>query len=221
MCESRVTSLAGITFALLFFVAFALVVGEYPDYAAADREWTGWAEESDGANRVALVLVLLAGVAFLLFAGALRRALEDGPLATTALAGGVVGVIGLIVAIVLMAVGSMHGAGSDPTITQSVIEAATTGFLLASSGFCAHLLAVGLETLRTGAFARWSGFVALVGAGGFLLTFLTAMDPGADSPFGVGFPIGFLCLAIWTAAASVRLSGVAAPSSDRPLPSTH
>ena len=220
MRESRMTALAGITFALLFFAASALVVGEPPDYGAPDGEWTRWAEEADGANRVALVLVLLAGVAFLLFAGALRRALEGGSLATTALAGGVVGVIGLIVAIVLMGVGSMHGAESDPTVTQSVVEAATTGFLLASSGFCAHLLAVGLETLRTGAFARWSGFVALVGAGGFLVTFLTAVDPGTDSPFGVGFPIGFLCLAIWTAAASVRLSAVAAPSPARPLPST-
>jgi hypothetical protein len=207
------TGLAGIAFALLCVVAFALGVSEFPAYAAPDGEWTRWAEEGEASNRVALLLVLLAGVA-------LRHALEGGPLATTALAGGVVGVIGLIVAIVLISVGSMHGAESDPTITQSVVEAAATGFLLASSGFCAHLLAVGLETLRTGAFARWSGFMALVGAGSFLLTFLTAVDPAEDSPFGIGFPIGFLCLAIWTAAASLRLSAVAAPSPARPLPST-
>ena len=220
MRDARMTGLAGIAFALLCVVAFALGVSEFPAYAAPDGEWTRWAEEGEASNRVALLLVLLAGVAFLLFAGALRHALEGGPLATTALAGGVVGVIGLIVAIVLISVGSMHGAESDPTITQSVVEAAAAGFLLASSGFCAHLLAVGLETLRTGAFARWSGFMALVGAGSFLLTFLTAVDPAEDSPFGIGFPIGFLCLAIWTAAASLRLSAVAAPSPARPLPST-
>jgi hypothetical protein len=220
MGDSRMGALGGLVFALLFVAAFALVVGETPDYGAPDAEWTRWAEDSDANNRIALLAILLAGVAFLLFAGALRRALDDGPLTMTALAGGAVGVAGLVVAVVLLRAGSVHGAGSDATVTRSVVEAAAAGFLLASLGFCAHLLAVGLHTLRTGAFARWSGIVALVGAAAFLATFLTGVDSGDESPFGVGFPIGFLCLAIWTAAASLRLSVVAAPSPAPPLPST-
>lgn len=220
MRESRLPALAGIAFAMLFLAALFLLVGDLPEYGATDAEWTRWAEDSDAANRVSLLLMMLAGVAFLLFAGPLRRAQEGGTLATTALAGGVVGMSGMVVAAVLMRLAGVHGADSDPTITRSLVEAAAAGFLLASFGFCAHLLAIGLETLRTGAFARWSGIVALVGAGGFLLTFGTAVDASTESAFGLGYPLGFLCLVIWSIAAGLRLSAVATPSQGRRLPST-
>jgi hypothetical protein len=62
-------------------------------------------------------------------------------------------------------------------------------------GFAALLGAAGLLTLRTGAFARWTGIVALIGAVAFLITFLAVIDGlGEDSLFGFGFFPGVLAI---------------------------
>jgi hypothetical protein len=58
--------------------------------------------------------------------------------------------------------------------------------------------------LRTGVFARWTGFVALAGALSFLITFLTLIaGTGEDSVFGFGFFPGILALVIWSIATSM------------------
>jgi hypothetical protein len=65
-------------------------------------------------------------------------------------------------------------------------------------------MAAGLLTLRTGVFARWTGFVALIGALSFLFAFLTLLAGlGEDSVFGFGFFPGVLALVIWSIAASI------------------
>jgi hypothetical protein len=57
-------------------------------------------------------------------------------------------------------------------------------------------------------FARWTGFVALIGAVAFLITFVTILaGTHEDSVFGYGFLPGILALVIWavaTSAASYR-----------------
>ena len=71
-------------------------------------------------------------------------------------------------------------------------------------GFAALLIAAGLLTLRTGVFARWTGFVALLGALSFLITFLTLITgTGEDSVFGFGFFPGILALVVWSVATSI------------------
>jgi len=68
------------------------------------------------------------------------------------------------------------------------------------------LLAAGLLTLRSGVFARWTGFVALIGAASFLITFAVVLQgTGEDSVFGYGFFPGVLALVIWSIATSVAL----------------
>jgi hypothetical protein len=199
-------SWAGIVFALLLAGAFVLIGAEAPDYTAPDREWTGWAADTESANRIAMLLVLLAGVAFLRFAGSL----EQGATA------GAVGMVGIVIAVVLVGAAGMHGAESDPTVTRSLYDASTPGFLLASVGFAVHLAGAGLA----GASAGWTRIVALVGAVAFLLTFLTVLGgDGDESPFGAGYPLGFLCLIVWTVTASLRLRGIAVTSPAQPLPS--
>jgi NhaP-type Na+/H+ and K+/H+ antiporter len=65
-------------------------------------------------------------------------------------------------------------------------------------------MAAGLLTLRTGVFARWTGFVALIGALSFLIAFLTLIAGlGQDSVFGFGFFPGVLALVIWSIATSI------------------
>ena len=87
----------------------------------------------------------------------------------------------------------------------SVRTTATVGpFLVAAMGFAAFLIATGVLTLRTQVFARWTGFVALVGGVAFLITFLTVLDGSTDgSPFGYGFFPGAVALVTWTAATSL------------------
>ncbi len=71
-------------------------------------------------------------------------------------------------------------------------------------GFAALLMAAGLLTLRAGLFARWTGFVALLGAVSFLIAFLTLLAGlGEDSVFGFGFFPGVLALVIWSIATSI------------------
>jgi len=220
----RLLALSGIVFAVLFVVGFLVSGGDTPDYAAPDQEWTKWAGDNESNNQVAVLLSLLAGVAFLLFAGTIRSvfgaaeatARSSAPAARAAFAGGLVGITGIVMAIVMIGAASFHGSDSDPAVTRAVIDAAAGPFLVASMGFAVLLAAAGLLTLQTRVFARWTGILALIGALGFLVTFLTVTDPDdGDNVFGVGFPIGFLCLAIWSIATSVATFR----ASDRTIPS--
>jgi hypothetical protein len=73
-------------------------------------------------------------------------------------------------------------------------------------GFAALLAAGGLATVRTGVLARWTGVVALIGAVGFSITFLTTLDGTADgSVFGYGFFPGVVALVTWSIATSVAM----------------
>lgn len=55
-------------------------------------------------------------------------------------------------------------------------------------GFAAFLMAVGVLTLHTRAFARWTGIVAVIGAVCFLTTLLTVLNnKGNGSAFGYAF----------------------------------
>lgn len=199
-------ALSGIAFAVLFVVGFLLSGGDTPAYSAPDQEWTKWAVDSESNTQVSVILSLLAGVAFLLFAGIIRSALgaaeaaersSHAPLARAAFAGGLVGIAGIVMAIVKIGAASFHGPDSNPAVSRAVVDAAAGPFLLASVGFAVLLAAAGLLILRTRVFARWTGIVALIGA------------------------LGFLCLAIWSIATSVAtcrvlgrtIRSIAAPAS--------
>jgi hypothetical protein len=206
-----VLALSGIAFAVLFVVGFLLSGGDTPDYAAPDAEWTKWAADNESNNQISVILTLLAGFAFLLFAGITRTVLGTAeaaargvaPLARVAFAGAVTGIVGIVMAIVMIGAASLHGSDSNPVVSRAVIDATAGPFLLASMGFAALLGAAGLLTLRTRVFPRWTGILALVGAVGFLVTFLTVTSDDGDNVFGIGYPIGFLCLAVWSIATSL------------------
>ncbi len=211
MTWRRVLALSGIAFAVLFVVGFLLSGGDTPDYTASDQEWTKWADDNESNSRIAALLSLLAGFAFLHFAGTIRSVLGtaeatvrgSAPLARVAFAGALTGIAGIVMAIVMIAAATLEGADSNPVVSRAVITATAGPFLIASMGFAALLVAAGLVTLRSGVFARWTAIVALVGALGFLITFLTVMDSSSESAFGIGYPIGFLALVIWSIATSL------------------
>jgi hypothetical protein len=71
-------------------------------------------------------------------------------------------------------------------------------------GFSAFLLATGVLTLRTGVLSRWTGFVALLGAGCFAITLLTTLNNSGDgSAFGYAFFPAMLSFVVWTVATSL------------------
>jgi hypothetical protein len=110
----------------------------------------------------------------------------------------------MVTAIVIIASADSEGAAANPLVTRAVASSSAGPFLVAAMGFAVLLGAAGILTLRTGAFARWTGIVALIGAAAFLITFLAVVDGlGEDSFFGFGFFPGVLALVIWSLATSV------------------
>jgi succinate dehydrogenase/fumarate reductase cytochrome b subunit len=222
----RLLALSGIAFAVLLVVGFFLSGGDTPDYTAADQEWTNWAENNELKSRIGAFLTLIAGFVFLHFAGTIRSVLGSaeatvrgsGQLARTAFAGAVTGIIGITMAIVMIAGASAAGADADPVVIRAVASATVGPFLVAAMGFAALLAAAGLLTLRSGVFARWIGIVALLGAVAFFVTFFTLIvGPGEDSVFGYGFFVGFLAIAIWSIATSIaRYRAVATTAQEMP-----
>jgi hypothetical protein len=208
----RLLALSGVVFAVLFVIGWFASGGDAPDYGASDQAWTNWADDNQWKSRIGAFAMLLAGFVFLHFAGMIRRVLgsAESPvsgsaqLARAAFAGAVTGITGMVTAIVIIASADSEGEAVDPVVTKAVASASAGPFLVAAMGFAALLGAAGLLTLRTGAFARWTGIVALIGAVAFLITFLAVLDGlGEDSLFGFGFFPGVLALVVWSIATSV------------------
>ena len=211
----RLLALSGVAFGVLFVVGWFASGGDAPDYAAADQEWTTWAEDNKWRSRVGAFAMLLAGFVFLHFVGTIRSVLGSAEttgrgsaqLARTAFAGAITGIAGMSIAIVIIASATSEGADADPVVSRAVATASAGPFLVSAMGFAALLMSAGLLTLRTGVFARWTGFVALIGALSFLIAFLTLLAGlGEDSVFGFGFFPGVLALVIWSIATSIAMS---------------
>jgi hypothetical protein len=208
----RLLALSGVVFAVLFVVGWFASGANTPDYAAADQDWTNWAEDNQWRSSISAFAMLLAGFVFLYFVGTMRSVLGKAEttlhgsvqLARVAFAGALTGILGMATAIVIIAAATSEGADADPVVSRAVTTASAGPFLVSAMGFAALLMAAGLLTLRTGAFARWTGYVALVGAVSFLITSLTLLaGTGEDSVYGYGFFPGVLALVIWSIATSI------------------
>jgi hypothetical protein len=208
----RFLSLSGVAFAVLLVFGWFLSGGDAPDYAAADKVWTDWADDNRLRSGIGAFLILLAGFALLHFAGTIRSVPGSAEtmmrgsvqLARVAFAGAVVGAAGIATAIVTVAAATSEGADADPVVTRAVTTASAGPYLVSAMGLAALLSAAGLSTLQSGVFPRWTGILAIVGAVAFLVTFLTVIAGlGEDSVFGYGFLPGILALVIWSIVTSI------------------
>lgn len=207
----RLLALSGVAFAALFVAGWFTTGGVTPHYNAPDHDWTNWARDNQWNGRVSGFLMLLAGFVFLYFMAGIRTALgsAESPgrasgLARVVFGGALTGMAGIAMASVTLAAASTNGGNVDPVVSKAVATAAGGPFLVAAMGFAAFLTAVGLLTLRTRVFPRWTGVVALIGGVSFLVTFLTVLDGTTDgSPFGYGFFPGIVALVTWAIATSV------------------
>ena len=210
----RLLALSGVVFAFLFLVGWFASGADTPDYAAADQDWTAWADDSLWRSRIGAVAMLLAGFVFLPFAARVRGVLGDAEstrrgsaqLARVAFAGAVTGMATMAMAIVMIAAATSEGADADPVVSRAVTTASAGPFLVAAMGFAALLMAAGLLTLRSEVFPRWTGAVAVFGAVSFLITFLALITgTGENSVFGYGFFPGVSALIIWSITTSVAM----------------
>jgi hypothetical protein len=223
----QLLALSGFAFAVLLLLGWFLSGGDTPDYTATDEEWGTWAGEVGPRSGIGASLILFGGVAFLHFAATIRSTLgsaepkvrSSGTLGSAAFGGALVGIAGIGMALVNVASATSEGADADPVAIRAVATASAGPYLVAAMGFAAFLGAVGLSTLRSGSFPRWTGVVALVGAVAFLITFLTAVvGLGKDSVFGYGFLPGILTLVVWSMATSIAEYRAVATSTRGPAP---
>jgi succinate dehydrogenase/fumarate reductase cytochrome b subunit len=205
-------ALSGVVFVPFFVVGWLTSSGSTPRYSAGDQKWTDWAHDNQYKGRISALALLLAAFIFLHFIATIRSVLEDTEsslrgsvqLARVAFAGAVTGIAGLTMAFVTIANASSEGANANPDVSRAVTTAAGGPFFIGAVGFAAFLIAVGVLTLQSGAFARWTGIVALIGALSFLITLLTIpQGTGEGSVFGYAFFPANLSLVIWTIATSI------------------
>jgi hypothetical protein len=175
----RLLALSGVAFAPLFVVGWLTSsVANAPNYTAADQTWIKRAHDDHIKGRVSSFALVLATFVFLYFLGSIRSVLEEAEssvrgskeLARVAFAGALTGIVGMTMAFVTIANASAPGANAEPVVSKAATTSAGGPFLVGAACLSAFLLATGVLTLRTGVLSRWTGFVALIGAGCFAIT---------------------------------------------------
>jgi hypothetical protein len=223
--REQLVALSGIAFAVLLLLAWFSNGAETPHYTAPDHDWTTWAHNTEMKGRFAAFFALLAGLVFLPYAATIRDVLgradrkDDGSprLAQVAYAGGLIGVTSFAIATVTFSGASAEGAQANPVISRAIATGDVGPFLVAAMGFAGFLAAGGLVTLRCGVLPRWIGGVALIGAVGFSIAFLTTLDGTADgSVFGYGFFPGIVALVTWSIATSITRYRAVTPAGNVP-----
>jgi hypothetical protein len=135
--RQRLLALSGIAFAVLFVVGWFISGSDAPDYSAADQEWTNWADDNESKSRIGAFLILVAGFAFLYFAGTIRSVLGSLEakvpgsvrLARVALAGALTGITGITIAVVMIAGATAEGADANPVVSKAVATATVGPFM--------------------------------------------------------------------------------------------
>jgi succinate dehydrogenase/fumarate reductase cytochrome b subunit len=220
--SQRLLPLSGVAFVPFFLVGWLTSGGTTPHYTATDQVWTNWAHDNQYKSRISAFALLVAAFIFLHFIATIRDVLEDAEssvrgsaqLTRVAFAGALTGIVGVTMAFVSIANALSEGSHANPVVSRAVTTASGGPFLVGAAGFAAFLLATGVLTLQTGAFARWTGFVALIGSVSFLITLLTILDGTGDgSVFGYAFFPALLALAVWAVATS--LAGYRAAAAKR------
>lgn len=185
----RAAAVAGLLFALSFTASLVLVRTTIPTDPFAQPDWV---EEGAGRLRLAMVLMPLAGIAFLWFVGVLRDLLGDfeDRFFSTVFFGS--GLLFLAMVFVSMAVAggilTSAGVGQDRVYDVEVVRFGRATMLEVSNVYAlrmAGVFMISLATiwLRTGLMPRW-----LVG-----VTYLLALTLLVVTTFSLWTPLVFPC----------------------------
>ncbi|HUR22968.1 MAG TPA: DUF4386 family protein [Acidimicrobiales bacterium] len=190
----RLAPLAGAVFTVVFAIGF-LTSGDVPGTDASGEEVISHYRD-EGKIFLGILLLLLAGVLFMFFAGVLRGALVSSSrapewLATVVFGGAVIYAVGL--AIFAMAQIMLIDAADlgRPEVAQALNIFDNDNFFPSVLGQSTMLLACGWHVLRSGVLPKWLAWVSVV------VGLLALAGPA-------GF-IAFLLFPFWVLAVSVLL----------------
>ncbi|HEX8205711.1 MAG TPA: hypothetical protein VF587_06615 [Solirubrobacteraceae bacterium] len=206
----RLVAASGILFVILTVAAFVLSGDETPSDGAPLTEWTSFAVDNEDNARIGALVFALAIYNFLLFLGYVRAAVGNAEVAARGftrgsyivLAAGTVGIAGMGLGIGLTA-SSLANPDTPPETIRALYDVSSGAWLLASAGFGACLVTVGLINAGVRALPAWLGWVALGSGISFVLQLGVLLSEDEDNAFGFFFPIAFLLLAIFCVGASV------------------
>lgn len=188
----RVAPLAGAAFTVLFLIAL-LTGGETPSTKASGETVISHYRDS-GKTVLAVLVVLIGGVLFVFFAGALREALRTKGrewLSTVAFGGALLYAGGLaVMGMTQIALTDAADLG-QPQVAQALNILDNDNFLPTVLGLAVVLLATGWHVLGSGVLPRWLGIVAVV------LGVLAVAGPA-----GI---LAFLLFPLWVLATSILL----------------
>lgn len=201
---SRLAPIAGLVYAVLMVAAIATSGGETPDFGAPLNEWTTFAEEKGDGLRLSVVLFGPAVLAFGLFLRGLAAGLRNsgGDDTTAIVAGGLLGVTGILLGLALSAVGSIH-PDTSPDVLRAMSDLSGAGFVIAAPAFALMMITVFLLGRETRGIPSWLSYVALACGVAFVLQLGTGLSDEFDNAFGAFYPIAFLLLLIFTIGASI------------------
>jgi hypothetical protein len=159
---ARLAPLSGIAFAVLALLGFGVLAGNSPGAGASAAKVVSFYHGHSGREVAAGVVIIAAAIFLLAFAATLREALPPGFAATTAHAGLLVVVIGLLLQsaahIALTDAGNDHLA--QPAQALNMFDSYT--FLVTLPGLFAMLVVAAVASLKHAALQTWLGWVAAV-----------------------------------------------------------
>jgi Ca2+/Na+ antiporter len=206
----KLTSLAGVGFAVFFVLSFVFSGDSSPGHSDPVGDWSAWAKDNEDNVRIAALMFALATYEFLLFLSVLRSYLgsaEEVSATITSgrfmvLAGGIVGISGLMLGIALFAASASH-PDAPPEVIRAISDTGGAGFLLAAPGFAAMFISTFIVSKATNALPTWLTWLALATGIFFLLQLGTLLSDEYDNAFGAFYPLSFLGLLIFTIGASI------------------
>jgi hypothetical protein len=159
--------LTGVLFLLTLIVGFAVFGEEPPGVDDEASEIVDFYVDNDNKLYVGVFLEAFAAIVLVFFAGSLRKVLraaegEGGTLSLVAFAGLLIVAVGFTVdaSITLAMVESVEDV--DPITMQTLTALFENDYVPFAVGAGTFVLALGISTLRHGAFPKWLGWVAIV-----------------------------------------------------------
>lgn len=207
----RLVAASGITFAVLFAISLLIGPGDTPDEGASLQEWAQFARDNESNARMGLLVLALAAYSFFLFLGYLRAQIGAAERAARGftrggfivLAAGTAGISGLLLGLALGAVAITDPERTAPEIMRATYDLSGAGFVLASAGFGACFVTVGLINAAARALPSWLGWVALACGVCWILQLGILLSDDEANLFWIFYPIAFLLLIVFCVGASV------------------
>jgi hypothetical protein len=203
---------AGIGFVVLAFVGFGLP-GAPPKADDSAAKIAKFFVDKRDELLTGDVLLLLAGVFFLWFLGALRsylRAAEggEGRLSSAAFGGGVAGVVLLLAGAAAINAAAYRATGTqaDPNLQRTLFDLSNAFFAMAGAGFGVFAGAASCSAARSGALPRWLVWSGSVVALLQILTLTTLFAKSGELAAGgaISFVPASLAL-LWVLAVSILM----------------